>query len=92
MNHEVVANKHLLADLLTKVGLDYTPSPATYFAWVNCTRLGLDDPAAHFLEHGKVAFNSGADYDPRFRQWVRINVATSAEILREAIRRLATSL
>jgi len=92
MNHEVVANKHLLSDLLVKVGLDYTPSPATYFAWVDCARLGLEDPAAHFLSQGKVAFNSGADYDPRFRQWIRINVATSADILREAIHRLAAAL
>ncbi|MDR1512855.1 MAG: aminotransferase class I/II-fold pyridoxal phosphate-dependent enzyme [Propionibacteriaceae bacterium] len=92
MNHEVVANKSLLADLLTKVGLRYTPSPATYFAWIDCSRFGLDDPAAHFLKEGRVAFNSGAEYDPRFRQWIRINVAASAEVLREAVRRLAQAL
>jgi cystathionine beta-lyase len=92
MNAEVVANKALLAELLAPLGLAYEPSPATYFAWVDCSVLGLPDPTDHFLREGAVAFNPGWSYDPRFGQWTRINVATSPAVLREAVRRVATTL
>ena len=38
----------------------YRPRQATYLAWLDCRALGLgDDPAAVFLERGRVALNSG---------------------------------
>jgi cystathionine beta-lyase len=92
LNREVTAHKAWLAGRLAGLGLTYQPSPATYLAWVDCSVLGLADPTAHFLDHGHVAFNSGVDYDPGRRQWLRINLATSPDILDEAIRRLAASL
>ncbi|MDR1387821.1 MAG: aminotransferase class I/II-fold pyridoxal phosphate-dependent enzyme [Propionibacteriaceae bacterium] len=92
LNRELVEHKELLADLLSELGLSYHPSPATYLAWVDCSSLGLADPAAHFLERGRVAFNAGSDYDQAHGQWIRINLATSPEIVREAIRRMAVAL
>lgn len=92
LNREIVEHKELLAECLAQVGLAYQPSPATYLAWVDCSSLGLADPAAHFLERGRVAFNGGAEYDPAHGQWIRINLATSPEIVRQAIRRLAVAL
>ncbi|MDR0416989.1 MAG: aminotransferase class I/II-fold pyridoxal phosphate-dependent enzyme [Propionibacteriaceae bacterium] len=92
LNAEVAANKRLLAGLLAPLGLAYEPSPATYLAWVDCSPLGLADPTAHCLRHGRVAFSPGTDFDARAKQWTRINVATSPAILAEAVRRLEAAL
>lgn len=93
LNADIAANKDLLADLLSvHLGLHHVPSPATYLSWVDCTPLGLDRPAARFLSRGRVAFNPGTDYASDAAQWVRVNVATSPEILTEAVRRMAASL
>jgi cystathionine beta-lyase len=92
LNAEIVANKRWLSEALAPIGLTYTPSPATYLAWIDCSPLGLADPAAHFRTRGRVAFNPGTDYDERAKQWIRINVATSPAILAEAVDRLSASL
>jgi cystathionine beta-lyase len=92
LNAEITANKLWLAGALAPLGLTHTASPATYLAWIDCTPLGLDDPAGHFRVHGRVAVNPGTDYDKRAKQWIRINVATSPAILSEAVDRIAASL
>ncbi|MDR1449362.1 MAG: aminotransferase class I/II-fold pyridoxal phosphate-dependent enzyme [Propionibacteriaceae bacterium] len=92
LNTEITAHKRQLAKALAPFGLSYEPSPATYLAWVDCSPLGLTDPAGHFRLHGKVAFNPGTDYDEGAGQWIRINVATSSVILAEAVRRLGAAL
>lgn len=81
-------------ELLTRLLAEHLPqvrvldSAATYLAWVDCSGLGLDDPAQAFLERG-VAVVPGTRYDRRATQWVRINLATSPEVLTEIVRRLA---
>ncbi|MDR1432613.1 MAG: aminotransferase class I/II-fold pyridoxal phosphate-dependent enzyme [Propionibacteriaceae bacterium] len=91
---EVRANKALLADLLRRQvpGARYTPALGTYFAWVDCSGLGLANPAGHFLDKGRVAFNDGATFGRQYGQWVRINLATSPQIITEAVARMAASL
>ncbi|MDR1712018.1 MAG: aminotransferase class I/II-fold pyridoxal phosphate-dependent enzyme [Propionibacteriaceae bacterium] len=91
---EVAANKQLLGRLLSEhvPAANYLPGPGTYFAWVDCSALGLDSPATHFRQAGKVAFNDGTAFGKEFGQWIRVNLATSPEIITEAIRRLANSL
>lgn len=90
---EIAAHKELLRDLLReRLGLSYSPSQGTYLAWVDCSSLGLERPQHHFLERGRVAFNAGADYDRGHDQWVRINLATSPELITEAVDRMERSL
>ncbi|MDO5534430.1 MAG: aminotransferase class I/II-fold pyridoxal phosphate-dependent enzyme [Propionibacteriaceae bacterium] len=91
---EVAANKRLLADLLAEhlPGVRYTPAPGTYLAWLDCTALGLARPRDHFLQHGRVALNAGADFGADFGQFARMNLATSPAIITEAVRRMAASL
>jgi cystathionine beta-lyase len=91
---EVRANKELLAELLREriPAARYTPSPGSYFGWVDCSGLGLDNPARHFLDRGRVAFNDGATFGAQYGQWVRINLATSPEIITAAIDRMAAAL
>ncbi|WP_229116122.1 MalY/PatB family protein [Parenemella sanctibonifatiensis] len=91
---EVVANQKLLVSLLAEQvpAVAYAPGPSTYLAWVDCSALGLPDPGEHFLTHGKVAFNNGGPFGPGGEQFVRINLATSPEIITEAVRRMASTL
>lgn len=94
LNGEIAANKLLLAAELARElpQLSYEPSAGTYLAWLDCTPLGLPDPARHFRRHGKVAFSPGAQFASSHSQWVRINLACSPELIRQAVSRMAASL
>jgi cystathionine beta-lyase len=85
-------NRRALADLLALhlPGVRYSLPEATYLAWLDCTALGLgQDPAAAFLEQGRVALSSGPAFGEPGNGFVRLNFATSVEILTEAVRRMA---
>ncbi|HEX6073972.1 MAG TPA: aminotransferase class I/II-fold pyridoxal phosphate-dependent enzyme [Micromonosporaceae bacterium] len=88
-------NRSLLAELLAaelpEVG--YHPPQATYLAWLDCRRLNLPgDPAEIFLEHGKVAVNSGPTFGAGGEGFVRLNLATAAPRLTEAVRRIGAAV
>ncbi|TDC73498.1 MalY/PatB family protein [Streptomyces hainanensis] len=86
-------NRRLLTKLLAErlPAVRYRPSQATYLAWLDCRDLGLgDDPAAAFLERGRVALNGGLPFGTGGAGHVRLNLATSPEILTEAVDRMAT--
>jgi cystathionine beta-lyase len=88
-------NRRLLADLLAEhlPAVDYRPGEATYLAWLDCRALGLgDDPADVFLHRGRVALNSGIPFGAGGVGHVRLNLATSPEIITEAVRRMAAAL
>ncbi len=77
----------LLAEQLPEVA--WSPPEATYLAWLNCRALGLgEEPRDVFLEHGRVALESGPRFGPGGAGYVRLNFATSAEVLEEAVRRM----
>ncbi|MES4908643.1 MULTISPECIES: aminotransferase class I/II-fold pyridoxal phosphate-dependent enzyme [unclassified Streptomyces] len=88
-------NRRLLADLLAEhlPTVSYTPPQATYLAWLDCRALGLgDDPAAVFLERGRVALSSGVPFGTGGAGFVRLNLATSPQLLAEGVRRMAAAL
>jgi len=63
----------------------------SYLAWLDLSALELgEDPAAALLEQAKVAFVPGIRFGKQSSQFVRLNFATSPEILREAIKRIAS--
>ncbi|HCK75225.1 MAG TPA: aminotransferase [Acidimicrobiaceae bacterium] len=85
-------NRHLLGELLN----DYLPAvhyrlpEATYLAWLDCRELGLgDDPAEIFLAQNKVALSSGPDFGIEGLGHVRLNFATSPEMLQMIVERMA---
>ena len=51
-----------------------------------------EDPAATLVEKAKVAFVPGVRFGKQSSQFVRLNFATSHEILEEAFRRLSPVL
>jgi cystathionine beta-lyase len=88
-------NRRALADLLARhlPGVRYALPEATYLAWLDCTALGLgDDPAAAFLERGRVALSSGPAFGEPGNGFVRLNFATSPQILAEGVERMARAL
>ncbi|MFC7789613.1 MalY/PatB family protein [Microbacterium sp. MAHUQ-60] len=85
-------NRRLLAGLLA----DHLPvaryrmPDAGYLAWVDLTGLGWGaNPAKQILRHARVALHFGPAFGAEGAGHVRINFGTSAEILTEAIERIA---
>jgi cysteine-S-conjugate beta-lyase len=65
---------------------------ATYLAWLDCSPLGLDDPAGVFERRGRVALEPGPLYGTGGDGFVRLNFATSPPILNEAVRRMRAAI
>ena len=85
-------NRHLLGELLNAYlpAVHYRLPEATYLAWLDCRELGLgDDPAEIFLAQNKVALSSGPDFVIEGLGHVRLNFATSPEMLQMIVERMA---
>jgi cystathionine beta-lyase len=92
---ELDANRRLLGELLAKhlPEAGYTAPEGTYLAWIDCRALGLgDDPAAAFLERAGVALSSGPSFGTGGAGHARMNLATSPQIISEAVERMAASV
>lgn len=88
-------NRNLLAELLSAQlpQIRYRPPQATYLAWLDCRELGLgDNPAEIFMSRGKVALNSGLDFGVEGTGHVRLNFATSPEMLTMIVERMAVAV
>ncbi len=82
----------LLAEHLPALTWQPEDVQATYLAWLDCSPLGLDDPAGVFERRGRVAFEPGLLFGTGGDGFVRINFATSPAILDEAIRRMRAAI
>jgi cystathionine beta-lyase len=88
-------NRKLVASLVAeKLPKAKTHMPhCSYLAWIDFGGYELgSDPAAYLVEHAKVAFVPGVRFGERFSSYVRLNFATSPEIITEAINRVARAL
>jgi cystathionine beta-lyase len=89
------ANRRLLGELLAEhlPGVSYREPQGTYLAWLDCRSLRLAaDHAGVFLEHGHVALVSGPNFGTGGAGHVRLNFATSPELLADAVLRMACAL
>lgn len=89
---ELRANQHLLAELLADrlPAVSWSPTDATYLAWLDFRALDLgDDPAAALLDRTRVALYSGLPFGPGGAGFARLNLATGPTLLTEAVTRLA---
>ena len=89
------ANAGLLRTLLDEhvPGVGYRRPQASFLAWLDCRQLGLgDDPAAAFLDRGRVALSPGPDFGSQGNGFARLNMGTSPELLAEAVRRMAVAV
>ena len=85
-------------------GVRWTRPEATYLAWLDCRGLGLDDepedpsarglvtssagPAGVFLREARVAVSAGPAFGTGGAGHVRLNYATSREVLEQALARM----
>jgi len=70
----------------------WRPPEATYLAWLDCTALGDGDrPQQLFLEQGRVGLEPGLRFGRQGSGHVRLNFATSAEVLDDAVARMAAA-
>lgn len=88
-------NRHLVSDLIDQYtpGVGYHIPRCSYLAWLDLSKFNLsEDPAAQLVEKAKVAFVPGMRFGKQSSQFVRLNFATSPEILEEAFKRLSPVL
>ena len=86
-------NRHLLFDLLAEQlpVVRYRLPQATYLSWLDCRELDLgENPAEIFLSRCQVALNSGLDFGSEGAGHVRLNFATSPEMLTMIVERMAS--
>ena len=86
------ANRELVAEFTASElpGVRHFRPEATYLAWLDCRELDLEPcPYRFFLERAKVALSDGAAFGTPGRGFVRLNFATSRQILGEALERMA---
>jgi cystathionine beta-lyase len=80
-----------LAAELPEVG--FQVPEATYLAWLDLNRFGLGpNPSKWLLDNVELACNPGTDFGPNGQGFVRLNFATSEEILQEALGRMIEAL
>ena len=76
-------------------GARVTTAEATYLAWLDLRdveALGAGEPAQLLLERAGVALAPGLNFGAQYGGWARMNVATSAPIIGEAIARMAAAV
>jgi cystathionine beta-lyase len=89
------SNRYLLRDLLAKQipQIKYRVPNCTYLAWLDLGTLNLGrNPAQVLLERGKVALSPGKAFSPDTINFVRLNFATSPQILAEAVNRMVVAI
>ena len=87
-------NRHYLAKLLKKhlPKAKYTVPNSTYLAWIDLSAYGQEEVAKLLLDKGRVAVSNGVDFGGAGKDFVRLNLATSKEIIKEAVIRMASVL
>jgi cystathionine beta-lyase len=85
---------YLMGELASRFpGIRCEAPQGTYLAWLDCSGLGwTGSPAARFLERGQVALSDGSKFGAGFEPFVRLNFATSREILEQVLQRMETAI
>ena len=84
-------NRDIAQERFAAIPEIHTPhNEGTYLLWLNCSAMGLDDPAAFFEEKAHVKVSSGTIYgDP---QCVRFNFGCPRAQLLEALDRIENAV
>lgn len=66
---------------------------STYLYWIDCSGLGLESGSpADFFKEGGVILSAGSDFGPAYADYVRLNFATSPEILGQILERMSAAI
>jgi cysteine-S-conjugate beta-lyase len=87
-------NRRRLGELLEAElpGVAYRAPEGTYLAWLDCSALGLEDPARFFLEEAGVALSDGPPFGVGAEHYVRFNFATSRSLLERIVRDMGAAV
>ena len=88
-------NRRFVAESIARdfPGVVHHLPEATYLAWLDVRALDLGShPAKFFLEKARVALNEGRTFGERFDGYVRLNYATSRELLGDILERMLGAL
>ena len=88
-------NRHLIKKLLAEKlpTVRYHIPQNSYLAWLDVESLNLGtDPSVTLIEKNRVAFSPGHAFGKQCDQYIRLNFATSPEIITEAIDRIARTI
>jgi cysteine-S-conjugate beta-lyase len=66
---------------------------SSYLSWIDLSVYNLgDDPAAYLLEKAQTAFVPGESFGKDFSQFIRLNFATSPQIIESAFERVSAAI
>jgi len=88
---ELDDSRNFLRELIddSGVAIGYRMAEASYFGWLDLRQLGLKgDIANRFITEGKIAVAPGHFYGPSGDGFIRMNFATSKEIIQDAVGRI----
>ncbi len=88
-------NRRRVAEWAAQAKVAHHMPESTYLAWIGCRHLDVQaglTPQQHFLESAKVGLAEGFDFGEPGQGHVRLNFATSEEILEEILGRLGDAL
>lgn len=89
------SNRKLVQELIDKKlpgAIAHIPH-SSYLSWIDLTAYNLgEDPAGFLVTHAQTAFVPGVKFGKEFSQFVRLNFATSPEIIEEAFNRISPLL
>jgi len=85
-------NVSYVTQFLEKEKLPIVPvdTEATFLMWLDCKGLGLNQEALvdFFVYEAKLGLNNGTDFGKIAKGFMRLNVGTSLDVLKEAMQRL----
>src|SRR4051794_26946391 len=89
-----VNRRSLMAGLRTRLPeIAVVPPEAGYLAWLDCRAYQLGpDPAASFLQRGRVALSSGPSFGRPGAGFARLNFGTAPALVDESLERMARAL
>ncbi len=77
-----------LSEHASEIGLPQLE--ATYLCWLDCRKLGFDNPANHFERESKLFLSDGAFFDGAGH--VRVNIACPQSRLKECLSKMVSAL
>ena len=88
-------NRKMLAQGLERAPeIRMIPSEGTYFAWLDCRALGMEQDALDrfFVDRVKLGLNSGRSFGPDGAGFLRLNFACPRAVAAQALERIVTQL
>jgi cystathionine beta-lyase len=87
---QLATNRGVVADFLSRrlPRVGWHPPEASYLAWLDCSALELAArPYDHFLAEARVAFSDGREFSSHSDEFVRLNFATTPDVLGQILER-----